>query len=485
MTPYDPTASLDLSQGLGFINPSQPTWKQRLLAALPRMLQGGIDAAATPNVAFGGPLDVFRALQNAGQMGQQRDLLAWNMQRQRMQDALNYAKEERARQDELRKLALLEETQRHQNAMESAQSRRLDLDELAKQASEIGAFSGRGGEFAPAQTEIAASPLQLPPMPEATSAADLPVTPPPQTPLSLPTPAKEGYQFEPSLKYDIPGTRRMAPTAQTLAKQKKTAEQENWPTLNNQDQADFFNLPIGAKVSPGEFAAWSAQHRQDTKPIPPKDLRFEHFTNDVTGDVTTIGFDPLTGEERTRSVAKGIAKKAPPESPGTWSIQEDATGKPVQFNSKTGEVRPVVGVQRSGTKAKADAAEEKSNGPARDALSYAQNYLNNGVFTGSGDEALQEKFFDLAKPTTGFRMTKPQMDMLQNSRNWMNSVEAKALHATTGRWFTDKQRREIVQTMTDLANAKMKAGGSSKGASVPDIGGMFNGQKITNVEKIK
>ena len=57
-------------------------------------------------------------------------------------------------------------------------------------------------------------------------------------------------------------------------------------------------------------------------------------------------------------------------------------------------------------------------------MNYANDYLTNGRFTGSGDEALQEKFFELAKPSVGFRMTQPQIDLLQNSRSWMNSAEA-------------------------------------------------------------
>lgn len=144
---------------------------------------------------------------------------------------------------------------------------------------------------------------------------------------------------------------------------------------------------------------------------------------------------------------------------GTWSIQEDADGKPVEYNSKTGQVRPVAagGVQKSGTKEKHDAAQEKLIGPARDALQYATDYAAKGIPTGPGDEALMEKFFELAKPSTGFRMSQPQIDMLKNAQGWMNGIEAKLHHLTTGTWFSDKLRSQIVGTMQDIANAKMKA----------------------------
>jgi hypothetical protein len=97
----------------------------------------------------------------------------------------------------------------------------------------------------------------------------------------------------------------------------------------------------------------------------------------------------------------------------------------------------------------------------------ADDYLTNGSFTGAGDEALQEKFFELAKPSVGFRMTAPQMQMLQDSRSWMGSIEAHMRHATTGTWFSDDQRKQIVQTMKQLGEAKKKAlasGGQSQNA---------------------
>jgi hypothetical protein len=148
-------------------------------------------------------------------------------------------------------------------------------------------------------------------------------------------------------------------------------------------------------------------------------------------------------------------------STGTWALDEDKDGKPVLFNSKTGETKEApAGIAKAGTFAKNQAAFDKVNGPVDAAMEYANTYLQNPKHTGSGDEALQEKFFELAKPSVGFRMTQPQIDLLQNSRSWMNSAEAHIRHATTGTWFSDDQRKEIVQTMKDLAAAKKKSGGA-------------------------
>jgi hypothetical protein len=240
----------------------------------------------------------------------------------------------------------------------------------------------------------------------------------------------------------------------------------------------YFNKKTGEMTYGPEIAA--APVSESSKPT------VEKMDN---GDVVAIHYDPATKKSRMEIVYHGDPKvetditklevdgkphsvvvnkktgatikdlgetgEKPPTvnvNQGAWAIEEDADGKPVEYNSKTGETRPVApgGVQKAGTKAKGDAAKQ----PAKDAMNYAETYLQAPAHTGSGDEALQEKFFELAKPTTGFRMTQPQMDMLQNSRSWMGSLAAHIRHATTGTWFDDTQRKQIVDTMRDLAKAK-------------------------------
>lgn len=147
---------------------------------------------------------------------------------------------------------------------------------------------------------------------------------------------------------------------------------------------------------------------------------------------------------------------------GTWQLDEDAHGNPVLFNSKTGSTQAAPpGLQKGGTYAKQQAALK----PASDALDYADEYLHNGAFTGTGDEALLEKFFELAKPSTGFRMSQPQIDMLKNAQSWKDSGAALLRHAARGTWFSDQQRREMVDTMRQLGAAKM---GTTVGATSGD-----------------
>jgi len=94
------------------------------------------------------------------------------------------------------------------------------------------------------------------------------------------------------------------------------------------------------------------------------------------------------------------------------------------------------------------------------AVGYANDYLNRGTYTGPGDEALMEKFFEMAKPTSGFRMTEAQQNMLKNAQSWFNSLRAKASHAMGGTYFSDNQRKQIVDTMNELQQSG--GGGGSK-----------------------
>lgn len=182
--------------------------------------------------------------------------------------------------------------------------------------------------------------------------------------------------------------------------------------------------------------------------------------------------------EATGEVVKDLGEtgEKPPTvnvNQGTWTLAEDGQGKPILFNSKTGETQAApAGMQKTGTAAKAQAA----TAPVQGALDYATDYLGKKAYTGPGDEALQEKFFELAKPSTGFRMSQPQMDMLRNSASWMNSLQGKTHHALTGTWFSDQQRQQIVNTMNDLARAKGIHSGAASGA--PTVGHVEDGHRF-------
>jgi hypothetical protein len=141
-------------------------------------------------------------------------------------------------------------------------------------------------------------------------------------------------------------------------------------------------------------------------------------------------------------------------------------------NGKIVEITPgmdAAGVQSIGGEEKAGATAQAG----QDALNYAKDYMSGGKFTGAGDEALMEKYFELAKPSSGFRMTQAQIEMLQYARDLMGGTVAKAKHLFTPEapYFSDTQRQQIVDTMNSLENAKGKSGTASpptKGTEAPE-----------------
>ena len=151
---------------------------------------------------------------------------------------------------------------------------------------------------------------------------------------------------------------------------------------------------------------------------------------------------------------------------GTWSIAEDGEGNPILFNSKTGEQKEAPGeMHKSGYFAKQIA-------PLDAAGLNIKSYVDGGVFDGPGDLALQHEFFTATQPSTGFRMTKVQQDILQNSQSWLNSLQAKAHHLATGTWFSDEQRKQIAEAAQDAIDAKKKtltvAGSAPKTKAIAD-----------------
>lgn len=68
------------------------TFGQRIKSAIPAMVRAGIAGAATPNVAAGGAVDIFRAMQSGNKANQDYDLMVHNRSRESMLDAQNAAK---------------------------------------------------------------------------------------------------------------------------------------------------------------------------------------------------------------------------------------------------------------------------------------------------------------------------------------------------------------------------------------------------------
>lgn len=96
MTNLSPDAFWYLNQ-----QKKQPGFLSRLGSALPDILGAGIAGAATPNIAFGGPTDIFRAMQAGGKDREQKDILAFKRRELEQKDA-SLADERAARAADLR-----------------------------------------------------------------------------------------------------------------------------------------------------------------------------------------------------------------------------------------------------------------------------------------------------------------------------------------------------------------------------------------------
>jgi hypothetical protein len=169
-----------------------------------------------------------------------------------------------------------------------------------------------------------------------------------------------------------------------------------------------------------------------------------------------IGLQGAQAQEARAKAAEASANQGATNR-GTWQLDEDAQGNPILFNNKTAETRTApAGLAKAGTADKQQAVMEKQFGSSRDSMNFANDYLKRGIYTGPDDTALQLKFFDLAKPATGFRLTTTEQKRLDDSRDMINSVKANVKHALSPNapWFSDTQRQQIVGTMNDLARAK-------------------------------
>ena len=234
-------------------------------------------------------------------------------------------------------------------------------------------------------------------------------------------------------------------------------QQEHEQSLQQQKELHDQTLAMQAQLlaTKGE----QGEKLQDKKGAQ-EDKRQDKTIGAQDSQLATKGQQALSLEAQ-KSADRMAELKLKPSSSGTWSIAEDANGNPVIFNNKTAQVQDSP-ANRTGTYAKGAGKGDK-------AITYAENYSKETP-TGPGDEALMEQYFDLARPSSGFRMSQPQIDMLMKARSWVDSAEGKAYHAANGTYFAPDQRAQIIQTMRDLGKAS-KEGTPKPGPRVSAGGG--------------
>jgi hypothetical protein len=202
------------------------------------------------------------------------------------------------------------------------------------------------------------------------------------------------------------------------------------------------------------------QAKQDTKPDKPTKPTFQEQSYDEWHKTHPNG-TRMQFEKETKE-----AERTPRQPTDREEWMEDHKG---QNNPDTGKPYTIEDYWKAkagaGASAKAQAGEEAGKA----AQQYADDYLKSGKFTGAGDEALMEKYFELAKPSSGFRMTQPQIEMMRHAQDLMNSIVAKGKHLFTPEapYFSDTQRQQIVDTMKNLQKARdeVKPGATKPGAA--------------------
>lgn len=204
-------------------------------------------------------------------------------------------------------------------------------------------------------------------------------------------------------------------------------------------------LPAGSWLPPSLIDAQIKQAQPKTEPrVPLEDRVVNEYIQSHPG--------------ATLAQARAATQPPPPGGEGTWTLAEDANGKPVLFNSKTSATKAAPdGIVKPGTADKKAAAQAKQLESLNEDENFVRGYLTNGHYTGPNDEALLERFFNATKPSTGFRMNQAQISLLTNARSWANSARAAVGHVLGGTIFSEEQRRQIAQTTLDIIGAKRKA----------------------------
>lgn len=282
----------------------------------------------------------------------------------------------------------------------------------------------------------------------------------------------------PAIAYDeeVERGRKTVANEQTVGKNSAETERDLAQAENQRSEAEARrNPPAKTKPDPktvdtgeGVFQYNEATGRYDIRVgdskakgteekfmgLPLKDVQAE-ISSDPTkypnGDIYSNRKKAAT----TLMTAESAAKRDPNE--GTWQIQEDSDGKPIEYNTKTGQARAVTGVQRSGTAGKQAAADTKAREPFQSVLDKeveAKDYASQK--TGPGDVGLILAMVEATRPKAGFRMTQTEWNMIQKARSTVGDATALVNKIESGQMLTDKQRGQMLDVIHVAAGMAQK-----------------------------
>jgi hypothetical protein len=188
---------------------------------------------------------------------------------------------------------------------------------------------------------------------------------------------------------------------------------------------------------------------------------------------------------RILKVKEDMARAGRNPEEGTWQIAEGPDGKPVLFNSKTGETKAApAGVAKAGTHAKADTELKKQQQPYQDILDSideARDYAKEQ--SGPGDYALLLRVVDATKPAKGFRFTQSEQNLLIGARSLANSADALYQKAAGGQLLTPDQRKQMLDVLGIVekhAQTRMQELGGTGGQNTkaPAVGAVEGGYRF-------
>jgi hypothetical protein len=260
-----------------------------------------------------------------------------------------------------------------------------------------------------------------------------------------------------------------ADTAKKNAEQPKPKE-EKWAITK--DWVDSDNSPLRMEENSGQLV-------RATDGKPPTGVKAAPIAKPEKPDTPEQQFMD-SPEEASKPLSKRISDySALTQKPPQPEKPQRVLG--ITPDHKVIEITPGMqlpeGTQTVTGEIKADAGKQAGE----DALNYAKDYLASKKYTGAGDEALMEKYFELAKPSSGFRMTQPQIEMLTKAQDIMNSVVAKGKHlfSPEAPYFSPTLRQSIVDTMSQIQSSKGQHGGAKPGPQGgPAVGTVEGGYRF-------
>jgi hypothetical protein len=157
---------------------------------------------------------------------------------------------------------------------------------------------------------------------------------------------------------------------------------------------------------------------------------------------------------------------------GSWALEEDGSGKPVLFNSKTGLTKDAPNIQKPGTASKANAPYQALIDEAAQAHQLA-DLAEAGNAPADVDLALS--FFKTMRGAggAGIRFTQAEQNLIMGARSTAGDIEGAAQKVLGGgQKFTPEQRNNILKVIDLHAQAAQKhlAGSGGGGAATPGAG---------------